>query len=358
MREVVIVRVGEIWTKSEVTRRWMMGLLKRQVERISGKRARVGRGRIYVDGGEELAKRLSRVFGVTSTSPAISTERELGLIKRAVEELSSGLKGTFAVRVQRSYKGFPLTSPELAKILGAHVVKMGLKVDLDNPDHLIEVEISDKAYVFTSRFEGPGGLPYGSQGKGLVLFSGGIDSPVASWMMAKRGLSLEFLFLSPGFPDVEESVREVHEYLKREWYLEGELHIVRAQDLFLNLPKVREGYRQVVFKRALYRVASRLAEMVGAEALVTGESLGQVSSQTLRNLRVIEGASSLPVLRPLVGMDKEEITRLARKIGTYDLSIRVREICSMERHSNASTRLEDVIKEEEKVKGSLPSLSP
>jgi len=366
MYNTVIVRYGEIWTKSEVTRRKMESILLENIKRVlsdTGYEIRRGRGRIYIDTeeAEAAADKLSRVFGVVSVSPAITTSKELEAIQetaKALAKLKVKKSMSFAVRVHRSDKSFPWRSIELERKIGSVIKSItGASVDLSNPDLTIGIEISDKAYVFDQTYDGPGGLPYGSQGKAVVLFSGGIDSPVAAWLMARRGLSLDFLFINPGLPEPEANALEIASLLRERWYIRGEFYVADVPDLILQIAgEVKEGLRQVVLKRFMYRIGEKLASEIGALAIVTGESLGQVSSQTLRNLCVIEEAVRIPVLRPLIGMNKDDSIKLARRIGTYDLSIRVKEFCSLEKHSNASARLKDVLEEESKVSFDLESL--
>jgi len=207
----------------------------------------------------------------------------------------------------------------------------------------------DGAYLFTRRIPGPGGMPYGSEGKVLALFSGGIDSPVAAWMMARRGAAVEFLFLNPLGPVLESRVHAVFTSISR-WFPGARLHVIDIGDEVEEIrSNVREGSRQTVYKRFMYRVAQEVAQGLGCSAIVTGESLGQVSSQTLQGLSVIDGAVGTPVFRPLIGMDKDEIVSLARRIGSFDKSSGIKEFCSVESHSNASPRVEEIEREEKKL---------
>lgn len=355
----MIVRYGELWTKSEATRRKMESALLNNIRAaLSGLEFEIRRwrGRIFVDTrqAESAADRLSRVFGVVSVSPAATVEKDLEAISLAALELARERLGpgeSFAVRAHRADKRFPLTSPEIQRRVGGRIkAETGARVDLKSPDVEIWIEVSDRAYVYDRVIRGPGGLPYGTQGRAVILFSGGIDSPVAAWMVARRGVRLDFLFFNPGVPEAEEHAHRVYRYLKDRWYVEGEFYVYDGSEVAWQiLSRVREGLRQVVLKRVMYRLARELARRIGALAVVTGESIGQVSSQTLANLAVIEEAVDVPVIRPLAGLDKDETVSWARRIGTYDLSIQIREFCSLERHSNASATLEEVLREEEKL---------
>ena len=357
--DTVIVRYGEVWTKSELTRRKMESLLEKNIGRALGgieHSIRRWRGRIFVDtpSAVEAAQRISRVFGVVSVSPAVSVDKNLNAIADAAASLAKlrikpGM--TFALRAHRSDKSFPLKSPDIERRVGGRIkAETGATVNLSKPDVTIWVEISDKAYVYDSVIKGPGGLPYGSQGKVVALFSGGIDSPVAVWMVARRGARVDFLFFNPGLPEAEAHAYRVYEFLRDHWFIEGDFYVYDGADVAWQiLSRVKEGLRQVVLKRVMYRLAEVLARRVGAHAIVTGESIGQVSSQTLVNLAVIEEAVDVPVIRPLAGMDKDESVEWAKRIGTYDLSIQIREFCSLERHSNAAAKLDEVLREEEKL---------
>ncbi len=356
----MIVRYGELWTKSEVTRRRMESALLDNIRAALSDlefRVRRWRGRIFVDSphAEAAADRLSRVFGVVSVSPAATVEKDLESISQAALALARGRINpgmSFAVRAHRADKRFPLTSPEIQRKIGGKIkAETRAKVDLKSPDVEIWIEISDRAYVYDRIIRGPGGLPYGTQGRAVMLFSGGIDSPVAAWMVARRGVRLDFLFFNPGVPEAEAHAYRVYRYLRDRWYVSGEFYVYDGSEVAWQiLSRVREGLRQVVLKRVMYRLAQELARRTGALAIVTGESIGQVSSQTLTNLAAIEESVEIPVIRPLAGLDKDETVSWARRIGTYDLSIQIREFCSLERHSNASATLEEVVREEEKLK--------
>ncbi len=348
----IIAKPSEVWIKSEVTRRKLMRLILDQLSRrIEGKVYAKGPVIFVEPYSRKNLEVLLKTFGIKVVSPAKRVK--LGELEKTVVELAEESKAkTFRITAKRVWKGYEKSSIEIQRELGASVVdKLGLKVDLKNPELEIFVEIHrDFALVYTERLEGAGGLPYSSQGRVLVLFSGGIDSPVAAWLLARRGAEVKLLFLNPLGDALESEVYEVYEALKA-WIPELELYVVDTSKLVeLIREKVKEGYRQVVLKRFMYRIAERVANLLKCRAIATGESLGQTSSQTLANLQIIDEVISLPVLRPLLGMDKEEITELARKIGTYEESSKIAEFCALEKHSNASAKREKVLEEEAKVK--------
>lgn len=277
---------------------------------------------------------LSRVFGVSSFSLleaecAAELEAIVSTGRRVFGERVRGR--SYAVRARRS-GSHPFGSRDVMERLGA-VLNPGATVDLDDPDVTVRVEVrGERAYLFADRLPGPGGLPLGVEGRAMALVSGGFDSAVAAWMALRRGIELDYLFCNLGGGAYKRMVVEVAKVLADRWSYGSRprLHVLEFGDIVGAMRQaVKPAYLQVVLKRLMYRAASRLAATAGADALVTGESVGQVSSQTLANLRAIEGAASLPVLRPLVGFDKEEIVARARHIGTYELSARVREYCAV-----------------------------
>ena len=333
-----LVRYSEIFLKSEtVRRRWENVLISNIREVLPGCHVRREGGRIWVEGAVDPEK-LKKVFGVVSFSSCEHCK---------LEELNSFILSfcdnggihdarTFAVRVKRvgSHK---FTSPEKAAELGYLILNQfqGLKVDLDCPEKEIFVEIRDKdCYVFDDMIKGAGGIPRGVEGKVVALLSGGIDSPVAAWLMMKRGCKVLPLYVDC-FPFFDDSMlrraKKVADIL-RGYQPDFELRVVN--DNFLERAKEVlksagiENYTCILCKRHMYRVAERIAKEEGAKGIVTGESLGQVASQTLDNLLVLNDACTLPVYRPLIGFDKVEIERIAKEIGTFEASILPARSCS------------------------------
>lgn len=289
-----------------------------------------GRLLLPLEGGapwDPLKERLKLVFGIANFAPAFRTPPEMEALKKRVGlEVEQLTFQSFRVTARRADKTFPLTSEGINRELGAFVKDLsGAKVDLTNPELTLFVEVLPREIFFSfEKIQGPGGLPLGVSGKVASLLSGGIDSPVAAWRMMKRGCRVVFIhfhshpYLSRAS---QEKAVELVEILNRYQYT-SRLYLIPFGELqrqvVLNVPA---PYRIVLYRRLMMRIAGRIAQREGAKALVTGESLGQVASQTLDNLAVIEEASPLPILRPLVGMDKEEIIAQARAIGTYEISI-------------------------------------
>ena len=285
---------------------------------------------------DETYRRMQKVFGIAALSRAAVCEKEFERIctvaKEYLAEELSGAK-TFKVVARRSDKTFPMTSMELACELGAVLLEAfpHLTVDVHHPDCQVFVEIRDyAAYVHPDKVKGAGGLPTSTSGKASVLLSGGIDSPVAAWMMAKRGLTIQGIhFASPPYTS-ERAKQKVADlaYQLMPWCGPFKLFVVPFTE-----PQVyiRDHGVPVLFtvlmRRSMMRVAEKLSIRYGADALITGESLAQVASQTLKAIVCTDAAQKLPVLRPLIGMDKSEITEIARKIDTYEISIQPFEDC-------------------------------
>jgi len=295
-------------------------------------------GRIRIDlpeesGWDTIKSRLARVFGVANFSLAYSVPRNLDTLKEAVGTAVAGLEfKTFRVSTKRADKRFPLTSVEVNRELGAHVCTLtGKRVSLDDPDLTIRVEVLERdAFYSVQREQGPGGLPVGISGKVASLISGGIDSPVAAYRMMKRGCRATFIHFH-GRPFVsrasEEKVREIVEHLTPHQSY-SRLYSVAFGEIQRQIVLAAPApYRVVLYRRMMLRIAEELARKEGCWALVTGDSLGQVASQTPENLSVVEEAARLPVLRPLIGMDKIEITEEAQRIGTFQTSIEPDQDC-------------------------------
>jgi thiamine biosynthesis protein ThiI len=334
---MILVRYGEIGLKSPQTRMVMERKLLKNIEKaLEGRKVRRERGRIFIESDlHEDAEKAARVFGVVSTSVSKKISSEL------VEILTQGVlfakerikeDDSFAVRIRRTgnqdYK-----SPEVATKLGGEIrMATGAKVNLENPDFTVYVEIRDKAaYIFDKVIQGVGGLPLGTQGKALALISGGIDSPVAAWLMMKRGVEITGLFMDCR-PLVDD--RTLDRAKKTIEVLAGwvnspiKTYVVPYGDALLEFLKYGDNKMGCILcKRMMYRVGWALSQKEKAGAFITGESMGQVASQTLQNINSIERGINYPVLRPLIGWDKNEIVDLAKVIGTYEASIQPANCC-------------------------------
>ena len=330
--------------------------LKRATADLPVGRIRKLTGRVVLELGDEcsagpVADRIRQVFGVANCSVAYRSALSLDALQETAERALTGRSfQTFRVTARRAYKAFPLTSQQLNEALGTFVLRrFPTRVDLKNPELTLFIEIlPTEAFLYLEKVPGPGGLPVGVAGRVLALISGGIDSPVAAYRMMRRGCLVSFLhFHGAPFLDrrTQEKVREIVRLLTRFQYT-SRLTLVPfgevQQEVVVNAPA---PYRVVLYRRLMARIAEHLAGLEGAKALVTGESLGQVASQTLENLTVIEEAVRLPVLRPLIGMDKEEISAQARDIGTYEISIQPDQDCCtlfVPRHPATRATLEEI----------------
>ena len=300
---------------------------------------RRGFGRVTVDLApgalvEEAAQRAARVFGVANVGSGVRVPQELDEIERvAVELMRAEPFGSFAVRARRTYARLDMRSREINIAVGQRIVDAtGARVDLGSPDATLRIELfGTTCVVYRRRLEGPGGLPSGTSGTMLALLSGGIDSPVAAWRMARRGAVVDLVhFHGQPFTDPS-SVRQaadLAEVLAR-YQLRVELHLVPLADAQSEVVVAAPpSLRVVLYRRMMIRIAAALARELGAGALVTGDSLGQVASQTIENIAVTDSAvQGVEILRPLIGMDKLEIVRDARAIGTLDISARRYQDC-------------------------------
>ena len=283
-----------------------------------------------------LFEAVSRVFGIVGISRCAVCEKDMDSIARTVREyvppFLSGKK-TFKVEAKRSDKTFPLNSPAIAAEIGGVVLGLcpGLRVDVRNPEVVLHVEIREYgAYIHAGQFKGAGGMPVGTNGRALLLLSGGIDSPVAGYMIAKRGVQLEAVHFE-SFPYTSERAREkVLELagIVAQYAGSFNVHVVSLTRIQEELVKnCQEDYFTLVLRRYMMAIADRMAHSLGCGGLITGESLGQVASQTMQALGVTDPVATLPVFRPCIGMDKEEIIQVARRIGTFETSIQPYEDC-------------------------------
>lgn len=364
MKAKILVRYGEIALKGKNRGEFEQQLqnnLKNAINSLGGKVARL-HGRLLVTGPEEncdkLIEQASKIFGVVSVSKVRETELDLEKIKALAAEIAKEIspdKLTFRVETRRSNKSFPYDSQEVNHSLGAFLqsIRPELVVNLRSPDFTISIEIGfDKAYLYQDRVAGPGGLPLGVTGRCLLLLSGGIDSPVAGWLAMKRGMVMEALHFH-SFPFTSKRSQEKTVDLCRKlaaYSDEIQLHLISVtniqKEINENCPK---DYSIILLRRMMYRLAERLSHQRNLQALVTGESLGQVASQTLESIEVVSKASNMLALRPLIGMDKTEIINKGTEIDTYETSILPYEDCCtvfLPKNPITRPRLENVLQHE------------
>lgn len=370
-RNTFIVRCGEVALKGlnkPYFERMLVDRIRRVLKKYDGIEVRRHEGLIFVRAPKDLDSDLitgdiSRVFGVASISPAVEIASDMDEIGQAAVEFMMELidkKGvkTFKVDAKRADKTFPVKSPDIARQIGAKIL-IGckvLKVDVHNPDCLLFIDVRrDKSYIFEQKISGFGGLPLGTNGKGMVLLSGGIDSPVAAWMMAKRGMLLEAVHFH-SYPYTSERAREkvvdlagiVAGYCGR-----FKMHIINLlpiqETIVQNCP---EEETTILVRRFMMKIAEKIALETDCMMLITGENLGQVASQTAEALVVTDQSVQMPVMRPLIAMDKVDIMDTAKNIGTYETSILPYEDCCtvfLPKHPATKPKLAKILESEGKL---------
>lgn len=356
MRELIMVRYGEIYLKGQNRPYFLRLLVKRvnEAARPFGATVWLHDSRLIVSGMDDInacMERIRHVFGVHSVCPAIEMDKgDFDAVMQKAAELMQGKSGTFKVIARRSDKRYPLDSPEINARIGAYVLAHvpGLTVDVKNPEHVLSVEIRDWAYLYATVLPGVGGMPVGSNGKAALLLSGGIDSPVAGYLIAKRGVELVAVHFH-SFPYTGERSKE--KVLTLAGILSSyacgiKVFVVPFTEIQMAIhEKCPPDHTTLIMRRFMMRIADRIAGKEGAQALVTGESIGQVASQTMEALVCTDDAASRPVFRPLIGFDKAEITQWAERIGTYETSCLPYEDCCTvftPRHPVTHPRLERV----------------
>ncbi len=342
-RELYLLKIGEIWLKGSNRKLFERVLVRNIKAMLAAYRPYVSiqgdRYFLSLDAGgrDEAAGVLSRTFGLTGyCMPLTCPKEKAAIISAATELVRRELKlrsiTTFKVACRRSDKGFSLSSYEIACAVGDAVREefSGLTVNLSRPDFTISVEVREQVYLYGTTYPAPGGLPAGTGGKGLLMLSGGIDSPVAGYLMGKRGLALDAVYFH-AYPytsdEAKDKVASLASMLSA-YMVRMRLIVVPFTDVQLHIRRhALEKERTLHMRYAMVRITSMLAKQYHASCLVTGESLSQVASQTVQSIAYTNDASSVPVFRPLIGMDKEEIIRTAHEIGTYETSILPYEDC-------------------------------
>ncbi|MFC4769619.1 tRNA uracil 4-sulfurtransferase ThiI [Effusibacillus consociatus] len=365
MYSMLIARYGEISIKGKNRSDFEKKLVDNMQQAVKGlgdiKISRTG-GRIliHLNGADyrTVLDTLRWVPGIVSLSPVMTTTQEIEKIEETAVELLNKVvqkPTTFKVEARRANKMFPLTSPELSKVLGSHILKNVplLSVDVHRPELTFTCEIREQeAYIYVEVIPGPGGLPVGSSGKALLLLSGGIDSPVAGWMAMKRGVEVEAIHFH-SYPFTSDRARKkVEDLAKRLAHFGGRcrLHVVHFTEIQKAIRQhCPEELSITVMRRFMMRIADRLAHQRKLLALVTGESLGQVASQTLESMYTINHVTAIPILRPLIAMDKVDIIRIAKDLETYETSILPYEDCCtifMPKAPRTRPRVEEAVRAE------------
>ena len=372
MKEVILCKYGEVILKGANRSDFeakMLKQLRQRARRIGNYKIYYSQSTVYIEpldedsieNIDEMFYQAKHVFGFVGVSRAFACEKNIDTILEVVKtELAPKLKGykTFKAESKRSDKRFPMTSPEISNEVGGAVLSSvpGIKVDVRNPDVIVRVEIREnEAFVHAGQEKGAGGIPYGSSGRGLLLLSGGIDSPVAGYMMAKRGVQLEAIHFE-SYPYTSERAKEkVLDLAKTltNYTMRLRVHVVsltKIQELLRD--NCEEEYFTLMLRRYMMAISLKLAHDYDCEAIITGESLGQVASQTMKAINVTNSMTDIPIFRPLIGMDKEEIVRIARQIGTFETSTLPYEDCCTvftPRHPKTRPELEKVIEEQNRL---------
>lgn len=368
---IFIVRCGEVALKGmnkPYFERMLVERIKKLLKKFDGVNVRRHEGLIFVRADKSLDKQaiikeISKVFGVASISPAVECESTMEAIGEAAVEYmleaidERGIK-TFKVEAKRADKNFPVKSPDIGRQIGAAVLKgcKVLKVDVHHPDCLLFVDVRhDRSYIYQDKIAGFGGLPLGTNGKGLSLLSGGIDSPVATWMMAKRGMMIEAVHFH-SYPYTSQRAQEKVEDLAAlvaTYCGRFKMHVINLlpiqEQIVQNCP---EEETTILVRRFMMRIAQKIAEQTGCGMLITGENLGQVASQTAESLIVTDSSVTMPVMRPLIAMDKVDIMDKAMEIGTYETSIQPYEDCCtvfLPKHPVTKPKLERILESESRL---------
>ena len=343
---VLIVKYGEIAVRGNNRKFFIERLLRtirKNLDDIGDFYVVKEQGRLIVEdrGGEldfdKVIPRILCIMGIIGVSPGVRVRnQELDNLKKVCAEhirsIGADKYKTFKIETKRSNKSYPLESREVSAAVGEYILDEfpDFTVDVHNPELTVYIELRNDAYVYSELIKGLGGLPVGSSGKGIVMLSGGIDSPVSAFMMAKRGVEVEGVYFNSPPYTSERAKQKVVDLAERLTMFTGgfKLYVVPFTDLQLYLlENVPHDKLTIFLKRAMTRVACILGERDGALAVITGDSVGQFASQTMQGLHAISAAATMPILRPLAGFDKQEIVDIARKIGTFDISVRPYEDC-------------------------------
>lgn len=371
MKKVLVIRYGEIALKGLNRPQFESRLIKnirRKVFKLGPCKVTCSQSRIYLESEierypyDEAARLVAEVFGIVSVSVTQCVDSDYKSISEAAVELARNAydkKGltTFKVETKRGNKHFPMQSPEVSMNIGGDILDAipGITVDVQNPQFIVYIEIRERSYVYLDKIPGQCGMPLGTNGKALLLISGGIDSPVAGWMMARRGVELEALhFATPPYTGeaalekVKSLCRHLCEYIDR-----IQLHVVSITDPMVEFAQVCPEEETILhMRRLMMMVSERICKERGLQSIVTGENIGQVASQTMEAIAVTDNATEMPVFRPLIGMDKNDIIAIARKIGTFETSIQAHEDCCtvfVAKHPATRPHLDRIVASEQKV---------
>ena len=372
LKKIILIRYGEITLKGlnrPIFENRLIKNIKREIHSFGKTNIIKSQARIYIEpeedikyNFEEVIKKLVNIMGIVSVSIVMKIKTDFEELKEKSLEYINDLilkndYKTFKVSTKRGNKNFPLESPKVNEEIGGNILDniKYLSVDVHKPDFIFYIEIREFIYIYSEIIAAFGGIPIGTSGKALLLLSGGIDSPVAGWMMAKRGVELEAIHFY-SYPYTSERAKEKVIDLTKilvSYCHSIKLHIVPFTDIQLEiLEKCPKDQLVILMRRAMMNISEKIAIKSGAQALITGESLGQVASQTMESLSTTNNATSLLVFRPLIGMDKNEIIDIARKINTFETSILPYEDCCtvfVSKHPVTKPNINKIIESESKI---------
>lgn len=353
MKHAIVIHYSEIALKGQNRSNFekiLLANINKKLEREEYEKIEKKLSRILVrlnknESAERICDKLKQVFGIKWLSPAFAIEKNLEILEKEIIKAAAPYKEkTIKIETKRADKNFPITSLEISKRLATILEKNGFKMELKKTEVRIFVEVlNDEIIIAYKRIEGKGGLPLGCSGKVLCLFSGGIDSPVAAWLMMRRGCSTDLLHVHsfPSLENIRESkIEKIRKKLEEYSPNSIKLYAVPYDEFYANAVSFPEREEAVLFRRFIVKVANKIAEKEGYLGLVMGDNIGQVASQTLENIAVVDEASKIPIYRPLLTMSKEEIIRLAQKIGTYEASIeKYKDCCSLVAPKHPATKV-------------------
>lgn len=371
MKKIILVRYGEIILKGlnrPVFEEKLVGNIKSAIYKFGKAKVSKSQGRIYIEPEDEnydfdlVLQRVIKVFGIVSVSPVWKIDSDYEQIKSYSLKMATELVNqygykTFKLEAKRGNKRFPMNSPEICNNIGGFILDNvpGLSVDVHNPDFIIYIEVREASYVYSEIIKAFGGMPLGSNGKAMLLLSGGIDSPVAGWMMGKRGVELEAIHFYSYPYTSERAKQKVIDLAQIMTQSCGKihLHVVPFTEIQLAInDNCPEEQATIIMRRLMMKIAEQIARKTNSMALITGESMGQVASQTMHGLYCTDAAVNMPVFRPLIGMDKIEVIDIARKIDTFETSILPYEDCCtvfVAKHPQTKPKLDKIMMSEAAV---------
>ena len=341
MKKIILIKYGELTTK-KTNRNVFINILSNNIrEALKDYDFKLSKNRVrmFIDvtndnDFESIINKLKNIFGIHGIVISYRTNNNIEDIKRDVLEVAKSIKFTsFKVVTKRSNKNFPVSSMEFNNIIGGVLLKNidGIKVDVHNPEYTLKIEIRENdTYIYSKEISGAGGYPVGVAGKGLLMLSGGIDSPVAGYLAMKRGIKIECLYFESPPHTSQQALNKVKKLVKilSKYQPDIKLHIINFTDIQENIYRnINPDYMITIMRRMMYRISTIIMDMKGLLVLINGESVGQVASQTLNSMRVINNVTNIPVIRPVACLDKLEIIEIAKKIDTYETSILPYEDC-------------------------------